>query len=367
MRKGRPGPSRTAVKGWRRGRFSGSRVARSTDSFALFAPLHGPGTGQYVLQYIDLLDRSWISFHPDSPTQLTTHHHSAKRRATATILPFAISYLLTAAPLYTPSSQRVRLNHNDTHNRSSPKRPFKTTSSPFTMSAPQHQVAAATAAAVPAPDIPTAKQCRGYILAHQHPSFRSVPSLSDSSDPHNPASTTPTDPYEAIPCPFPACPPPTLSTSCAARSPSGQPSSPVPQVQAGGEQQNVRQRMFKGGCAKGRWCGRHWCGGCKRSNGLRRQAGAGDGLSHGVVDNEQREGGDEYGHAKLQVLQVGEGGEASKADTPLPAAAAADTEGDEGLGMQGGLDGKTADLTLDCEAHMRGEHQASEPAHEIRL
>ena len=87
------------------------------------------------------------------------------------------------------------------------------------------------------------------------------------------------------------------------------------------------------------------------------------------MDNEQREGGAEYGHVKVQVLQVGKGGEAARADTPMPAAAAdvAETEGDEGLEMQGGLDGKTADLTLDCEAHMRGDQRASEPAHEIRL
>jgi hypothetical protein len=46
-----------------------------------------------------------------------------------------------------------------------------------------------------------------------------------------------------------------------------------------------------------------------------------------------------------------------------------DSEEEHEQGQEGNdaIDGKTADLTLDCQVHMRGDKQSSEPAHEIRL
>lgn len=68
---------------------------------------------------------------------------------------------------------------------------------------------------------PTPK-CRAYLLRHQLP----------TADP-----STPIDPHAVVPCCFdPAVPP--------------------------------KQGGHKCSCIKRKWCQRHWCGGCKKANGV---------------------------------------------------------------------------------------------------
>lgn len=178
------------------------------------------------------------------------------------------------------------------------------------------------------------QQCRGYILAHQHPSFTSsppspCPSPSAPSDPSGPSTADAVavaDPYSVIPCPYPAHAPHLLSSSCAARAPSDETSPSLPKSAGacgtGLDNENVFKKKLKGGCAKARWCKRHWCGACKRSNGQCKQVVKGDGLSHGVIDAGQREGGEEYGHVRE-----------ARADTPLPGQGAVDaSESGDGAG-----------------------------------
>lgn len=48
----------------------------------------------------------------------------------------------------------------------------------------------------------------------------------------------------------------------------------------------------KGGCAKAKWCERHWCGGCKRVNGVGRTARGSEGAAgeFGVIVDSEGEG-----------------------------------------------------------------------------
>ena len=128
---------------------------------------------------------------------------------------------------------------------------------------------------------------------------------------------------------------------------------------------------MKGGCAKARWCERHWCGGCKRVNGLGK-AVHGLGESHGAIrpaqggnrgqEQTQKEGNEEEVGALQVDVQEAAG---VRPDTPIPSAAdfdgkdvTKDIDGDE-------ADGKTIDATLDCQIHLLNKHQGTEPTHDI--
>ncbi|WWC97926.1 hypothetical protein V866_004815 [Kwoniella sp. B9012] len=76
--------------------------------------------------------------------------------------------------------------------------------------------------------------CRGYILAHQHPSY----------DPQaNPESAI--DPYAVIPCPHDVKVPQPVSQRC-------------------------KDSTGARACWRAKYCEMHWCGGCKKVNGAGR-------------------------------------------------------------------------------------------------
>ncbi|WVW79307.1 hypothetical protein I302_101274 [Kwoniella bestiolae CBS 10118] len=82
------------------------------------------------------------------------------------------------------------------------------------------------------PTSPT--HCRGFILAHQHPSY-------------TPTQGSSIDSYAVIPCPHDTKAPPQVS-------------------QRGKDSTGARA------CWRLKYCQMHWCGGCKKVNGAGRGA-----------------------------------------------------------------------------------------------
>ncbi|OCF35540.1 hypothetical protein I316_02592 [Kwoniella heveanensis BCC8398] len=86
----------------------------------------------------------------------------------------------------------------------------------------------------PTPTTPTTStspntQCKGYIMAHLHPSY--APTTSDTPDP-----------YAVVPCPHPPTIPLKISERC-------------------------KGSTGARACWRQKYCDMHWCGGCKRVNG----------------------------------------------------------------------------------------------------
>ncbi|WWC64039.1 uncharacterized protein I303_106645 [Kwoniella dejecticola CBS 10117] len=80
--------------------------------------------------------------------------------------------------------------------------------------------------------IPTSPTfCRGYILAHQHPS----------------SAGNQVDPYAVIPCPHDAQVPQVVSDRC-------------------------KDSTGARACWRAKYCEMHWCGGCKKVNKIGRTA-----------------------------------------------------------------------------------------------
>ncbi|WVQ93238.1 hypothetical protein IAU59_000303 [Kwoniella sp. CBS 9459] len=91
------------------------------------------------------------------------------------------------------------------------------------------------------PTTPTSPntQCKGYIMAHLHPSYMYA------ADPSPPPPTI--DPYAVVPCPHAPIIPHKVSDRC-------------------------KDSTGARACWRQKYCEMHWCGACKRVNGVGKDA-----------------------------------------------------------------------------------------------
>jgi hypothetical protein len=142
---------------------------------------------------------------------------------------------------------------------------------------------------------------------HQHPSFSPAAGANE-----------PIDPYAVIPCPHAPGVPPVLGGACAevrARVQGrnkdededivkGDDNANADAIATGkgkGKGKGSGKGRGKGGCARERWCERHWCWGCKRENGVGRA-----GLRLAGTDKARQGAEVEHDAAGLELEDAGE-------------------------------------------------------------